>query len=90
MSTPLNELDEAIHTYIKTFDPEAAVSGWVLVYQTSYIQTEDEEILPLVFDQSFTMGPGVSGALGVGLIDMTKDWILRHLNDTQGEDDEDS
>ncbi len=68
MSTPLQDLDDAIHAFLATTGREGqALHGWVLGISTSRIEYENDDTIPLISGQRYALGPQthVTDALGL-------------------------
>lgn len=86
---PLQNLDAAVRDFINSLDPDAVPSGWVLAYQTSYLQADDPNLDPLVWDTSYAIAPGLSPFAAIGLARHTASAVSTLYREVHEEDEED-
>ncbi len=88
--TPLEKLDDAVHEFFEALGDEGNISGWVLAYQSSKLNT-DSTFLPLSFASNFTSGASTSPETAMGLAHLTAAKLERALvfTDYDDEDDDD-
>lgn len=84
--TPIQKLEDAIHTYLDECEDDGALTAWVLAWQTSRINA-DPDLIPLSFASNFTMGIATSPETAIGLARITNMRLESRL--TTWADDED-
>lgn len=84
--TPLEKLDDAIHTYFQECEHSGDLTSWTLAWQSSRLSS-NPDVLPLSFTSSFTMSASTSPETAMGLAHLTAARLERFLVFSE-EDDE--
>jgi hypothetical protein len=84
--TPLQRLDDAVHAYTAATDPDgnnAALGGWVLAFQTSYIEDNGPSFEPITWAGNYAVSPGLSPFAAAGLATHVNNVIHRIYTEAQ-------
>ena len=84
-STPLQDLDEAIHRFIAETGGEGkAITGWVLGVATTRIEYSTDDVLPLQSGEAYAIGPQTPVVTAAGLARFLSVTIEHHMLDANG------
>lgn len=83
--SPIDKLNDAIHTFLGEAEMSGSLVGWVLSTQTSTIDSQDTEYGPLKFNSYHFAGPATSVELGLGLTRACQITLESHIRNTSND-----